>query len=238
MNILLVHGSFHDERCWQSLAPLLVQRGFKVHTLTLPGHGTNRRNPYLISMSTYAQYVCQKVGSIGSPCIALGHSMGGFVISAAAEMKPEIFDSLIYLTAYIPGIRKSSLMNIQRKFPCKNVHAAITPSINGFGYIDKEKAKDVFYGKCSEEVQREAVTFLCPQPLRPTMSRIDWSADRLGTVAKHFIECTEDNAIFIEHQRGMVDLMKFDKLISLPSDHSPFFSMPEQLADGIAGMYS
>jgi hypothetical protein len=55
---------------------------------------------------------------------------------------------------------------------------------------------------------------------------------------KHFIECTEDNAIFIEYQRGMVELMKFDKLFSLPSDHSPFFSMPEQLADGIAGMYS
>jgi pimeloyl-ACP methyl ester carboxylesterase len=234
-NILLVHGAFHDERCWQKLQPHLTNKGFRPHTLTLRGHGTTGFNPYRVSMSTYAQDVCDKLQSIGEPCLVVGHSMGGVVISAAAERRPDLFSAMIYLAAMVPS-KKTSLLALHKQFPNEVLAKATRPSVNGTAAVEHLSAKAIFYGKCSEQEQDDAVALLCGQPIRPSFSSVRWSEARLGAVPKHYIECTDDQALFINDQRAMQSHMKFARVETLNSDHSPFWMMPARLADVISGM--
>lgn len=234
-NILLVHGAFHDERCWQKLQTHLANKEFRAHALTLRGHGATSFNPYRVSMSTYAQDVCNKIQSIGESCVVVGHSMGGVVISAAAEIRPDLFKSMVYLAAMVPQ-KKSSLMALHKQFPNEVLAKATRPSIKGSAAVERSLAKSIFYGKCSEQEQDEAVALLCAQPIRPSFSSVRWSDARLGSVPKFYIECTEDQALFIDDQRAMQSHMKFARVETLDSDHSPFWMMPARLADVIADM--
>jgi len=107
-SFLLVHGAWHDERCWERVAPKLMQLGHAVHTLTLPGHWHKTQSPFSTSLKQYSREVCQAAEQINEPLILVGHSMSGMVISKAAETRPELFDHLVYLTAYVPQADKWS----------------------------------------------------------------------------------------------------------------------------------
>lgn len=49
--IVLIHGSLHGSFCWSRVTPFLVEAGFKVLAIDLPGCGLNGRFP----TSTYAR---------------------------------------------------------------------------------------------------------------------------------------------------------------------------------------
>jgi len=237
MHILLVHGAFHDQRCWRHLRPHL-ERHFDVHTVTLRGHSDRRVNPYRVRMTDYTQDVCDAAAEIGQRCVLLGHSMGGFVISAAAEQQSTLFHSLIYLAALVPNAKPGSLMTLQRTLRINNLNAATRPMLNGAARIDSEKAKPIFYNQCSTELQQQAALELCPQPLRPTLfGKVGWTPQNTGSLPRYYIECTNDNALTLLQQRRMQEHMPFDRIATLESDHSPFLSMPELLADCIADFY-
>jgi hypothetical protein len=55
-------------------------------------------------------------------------------------------------------------------------------------------------------------------------------------VPRAYIEAQQDNAISLAVQRQMQIGLPCDPVISLPSDHSPFYSMPEALAGALLGL--
>jgi pimeloyl-ACP methyl ester carboxylesterase len=232
-HILLVHGACHTGECWELLEPQLARRGFEVHTLTLSGHRGNPKAPLLVSIKTYGGDVLARADQIGEPCILLGHSMGGFVISEAAERRPDLFSSLIYLTAFVPRFGGRSV--ITRMAPTTDaLNRAGRPRLDGSVAIPAEAAKGVFYNRCAPELQAWAGERLCPQPIRAALSAVRATPAGLGSVRKHYIECTDDNALPIASQRAMQAHMSFDRIETLDSDHSPFLCMPNVLADTVA----
>ena len=237
MHILLVHGSGHDQSCWDFLIPILEQKyGFCVHTLTLSGHGSEFRNHFRVGMSTYVEDVCARARDIDEPPVLLGHSMGGAVISMAAERSPGLFRQLIYLTAVAPS-RNGKSMAFQNTEAFATEHAKKTirlQLLRGSAYYSPNGAVEMFYNRCSTEMKSRAARLLCRQPLRPLFSPLKWTRDRLGSMPASYIECTDDNAINISLQRTFQDNLGMTKVITLDSDHSPFYSMPEKLADGIS----
>lgn len=238
MNILLVHGAFHDERCWDALVPHLSQRGHDVKTVTLRGHGQKSAvKPYRVSMSAYAEDVCRAAEEFPQPCCVIGHSMAGLVITAAAEKKPILFKQLVYLAALVPGQNGLSLAAHDKKYPSINIRRAL--KIKPFllaATMEPNAAKDIFYNLCSDELKSTAVQMLCEQPLRPSLSKVSWSEERVGGIPKAYIECRLDNAIPIYVQRTMQRNMAFTSIQSLESDHSPFLSIPVELASCISNL--
>jgi len=53
---------------------------------------------------------------------------------------------------------------------------------------------------------------------------------RYGSVDRVYIECTRDRAIAPELQRMMVAEMPCREVITMDTDHSPFYSAPDTLA--------
>lgn len=241
-NILLVHGAAHDENCWHDLAPELEALKLKVHTLTLRGHGANKKNAYRISMNSYAKDVCNKAREIGEPCVLVGHSMGGMVITAAAQTHPKLFTQMIYIAAFAPPKKATALAFYARKLAklCPG-HETPKPKLdlfNGTSGYDVNTSIDMFYNQCKGDLQALVKRNICPQPIRPFLSFVRWSDTRLGTIPKDYIECTQDNALPIETQRAMQKNMSFNRIETLNSDHSPFTSMPKKLANVIDKLVS
>ena len=95
---LLVHGSCHGPWCWRDAVPALEARGHTARTITLPGHADGR-DPAGVTLAETAE----AVAAASTPdTLIVGHSWGGFPISAAAEAHPERLSGLIYLCAYLP----------------------------------------------------------------------------------------------------------------------------------------
>lgn len=232
MDIVLVHGSFHTSECWNTLVPELVKQGFVVHNLTLGGHRGTERKPSEASLQSYGDDVITAAEKIGRPAILMGHSLGGLAISEAAERRSDLFPALIYLTALVPRFGKISTTDLALISAAMQeaTVAGLEKARDGAVPFPPDAARNVFYNECSAEIQDYAVSCLSYQPLDAMIGTIETSVAKLGQVPKFYIECTRDNAIPIENQRVMVENMPFVAVYSLNSDHSPFLSMPSELA--------
>lgn len=229
-NIILIHGAFHTGECWYRLVPVLEQRGFRVATPTLPGHRGNPRHPLLATLKGYANEVIHSAEQFQEPVTLLGHSLAGFAISVAAERRPELFSDLIYLTATIPKPGRSTLKDATPVGP----HNAPRMKVRTTAKFPAGSAADFFYNTCAPDVQAKAASLLTPQPIRPMLGVVKTTPQGLGSVRKHYIECLQDRVNSIEAQHLKQKNMTFESVQTLDTDHSPFLSDPQALADAIA----
>ncbi|MEU0689522.1 alpha/beta fold hydrolase [Streptomyces uncialis] len=78
---VLVHGIMSDHRTWRKVGPALAARGYRVIGVDLRGHGASGRGAY--DASSFADDLVESV-PVGVE-LALGHSLGGLVLSLAVE---------------------------------------------------------------------------------------------------------------------------------------------------------
>ncbi|MFK4762956.1 alpha/beta fold hydrolase [Microbacterium sp. ZW T5_45] len=89
---LLLHGMMGSAESWHRVIPLLADRGYRVLSLDLPGHGLSPRDPE-ITVDTAAASVIETVDAAGlpHPVHAIGHSLGATVLAASAPiLAPEV----------------------------------------------------------------------------------------------------------------------------------------------------
>jgi pimeloyl-ACP methyl ester carboxylesterase len=99
---VLIHGAWHGSWCWDSVVSLLKKEGHTVKVPNLPGHGGDKTPITELSLQAYTDCVCHILDAQSEPVILVGHSMGGVVITQAAEFRPEKIKILVYLAAFLP----------------------------------------------------------------------------------------------------------------------------------------
>lgn len=234
-HLLLVHGANHGGWCWSKLTPHLEARGFVVHVVDLPGRDA-KRSGWSYRLQDYVDAVLEATARIGAPVIAIGHSMGGMVISAAAEQRSHDFQRLVFLTAFLPtdGDSMAALGRLDRSSSLsKGIRASF---VSGRVTILRGPGADVFFGDCTEAQQRWAFERLSAEPLRPSLDKLRLSAGRFGAIPRSYIRCIEDRALSIACQDEMLARQPCEKIASLHASHSPFLSMPEKLSEAIAAV--
>jgi pimeloyl-ACP methyl ester carboxylesterase len=77
------------------------------------------------------------------------------------------------------------------------------------------------------------MTRLLAEPDGPRTEPLHLTADRYGSVPRHYIECLHDRTIPIGDQRMMQTLQPCASVTVLEADHSPFLSTPQALADAL-----
>src|SRR4051812_3733508 len=101
---LLVHGAWHGGWCYRRVERLLRAEGHTVHAPTLAGLGD--RSHEFRSDLTLADHVADVLAVIHyeelDDIVLVGHSYGGCVISAVADVVPEKIRTLVYLDAFVP----------------------------------------------------------------------------------------------------------------------------------------
>jgi pimeloyl-ACP methyl ester carboxylesterase len=228
---ILIHGAWHGSWCWRKVVPLLESRGHAVVAPLLPGHGDDGTPAPDVTLETYAAHVCDVLATQSEPVVLVGHSMGGGVITQAAEWCPSRIRVLVYVAAYMPGDGSSiadQALEDEESLVNKYIQA---DHANGHALLDTGIVRECFYHDCSDEDVRFAKANLCPNPLAPLTSPLALSPERSGGVPRVYVECLQDRTITLDLQRRVQSLGRFEATYSLDTSHSPFFSAPESLVE-------
>ncbi len=225
---LLVHGASHGAWCWRDVLPDLRALGHTARAIDLPGHGDDPTPPQDVTLAAYGHAIARALAEDG-PCIVVGHSMGGYAITEAAEMAPDNISRLVYLCAYTPwpGLTLSEMRKLSAEQP-------LLPAIRMAGdkrsfAFDPEMAQRLFYHDCSPAAVAYALDRLTPQATAPSQTPVTVTA-RSADLPRSYIICAQDGAIPPDLQRQMAARFATRDVITLDSSHSPFFSMPGGLA--------
>jgi pimeloyl-ACP methyl ester carboxylesterase len=223
-DLLLVHGSCHGAWCWDALVPALARHGITADAIDLPG-----RDGSPTTLDDYARAI---TAAARPGTVLVGHSAGGYAITAAAEGDPTRFAGLIYLCAYLP-VAGQSLADMRRAGPSQPLLPAIRMAEDRVSFtIDPALAPAVFYHDCPPDVAASATATLCPQPVAPQECPLFPTVAQ--TLPRHYIVCRQDRAIPPDYQAQMARVLPKAAVTSLDASHSPFLSMPDQLAARLA----
>jgi len=99
-----------------------------------------------------------------------------------------------------------------------------------YATVNEQKVKDMFYGCCEDSVVEKAKSLLTPQALNVIGTKLSLSKERFGRIPRYYIECLRDKAITHSCQKLMYTATPCNKIFTLDTDHSPFYSTPEELA--------
>ncbi len=229
-NYVLIHGAWHGSWCFEKFAPLLAEKtNSNVYISDLPGHYNNQADFKNVTLDSYVDSVANFIESnIDGKTILVGHSMGGVVISQVAERLSSKISHLVYISGFIPDKNGSLVEERQKaKFPSVSLKAKIDDA-NYSMSLDHDSCIEFFYNNCRLEDIEFALKHLQKQPLLPFVSNVSLG-EGFDNTPKTYIECLQDKAIHIEDQRRMNRVC--DNVFSINTDHSPFFSAPEELME-------
>jgi pimeloyl-ACP methyl ester carboxylesterase len=228
---VLVHGASHGGWCWERVVPLLEARGHHVFAPDLPGMGSDPTPHEDLTPESWTDFLAALIQRMPEPVVLVGHSRGGMQISAAAEAVPERVRRLVYLAAFVPCDGQNNL-SLAIEFCSAELMQGAAAAMEAQDGAAAH-AKSVFYNTTDDKWAARALSQLCPEPMVNLMEPMRLSADRFGAVSKTYIECLEDRAIPLASQRKMQKHAAFDGILSLPTDHSPFYGAPELLAQAL-----
>lgn len=120
-NVVLVHGAFVDGSGWQPVYEILTKKGYKVsvtqHTLTT----------FEDDVAAVKRIIDQQDG----PCILVGHSYGGAIITVAGN-EPKVA-GLVYIAAHAPDDGESEANNGKMN---PSAYKSLIKGKDGWDYID------------------------------------------------------------------------------------------------------
>lgn len=226
---ILVHGAWHGGWCWHKVVARLERLGHRALAPDLPGHGIDRTPPGETTLKSLTDSICTLIDAQPEPVILVGHSYGGTIITQAGEWRADGIRRLVYLTAFVPQSGQStrdlgggdadSRLNAQMDIDAASGTVTVRPSA----------LRSVFYARCPDEDVALARALIVPEGLAGVGASVETTAAKWGRLARDYIECTEDQAIGIARQRSMAEPGGCRVTASLQTDHSPFFSMPDEL---------
>lgn len=232
---ILVHGAWHGGWCWKKVVPILQSNGHKAIAIDLPGHGEDASDIKSITFDDYVTKVVDVSNATPEKVILVGHSMAGVVIARAAEeLGPEKVSKLIFLDAFMPRSGESVFLLAEKAG--KIGEQAEPTMLSNLVISEDQKTSTVkgdviqalFYHDCSAEDVAFAKKHLGPQPMACLATPVTVTDARYGSIPKNFILCTRAKDL---DKTSIATNVPIEKLFKLESSHSPFFSMPETLAE-------
>jgi pimeloyl-ACP methyl ester carboxylesterase len=138
-NIVLVHGAWADGSGWKGVYDILVKDSYKVSIVQEP------ETSFTDDVAATKRVLAQQDG----PCILVGHSYGGAVITEAGS--DSSVAGLVYVAAHMPDAGENEADDGKR-FPSDlSKSGAIKKTADGFTYLDPAQFHKYFAADLSAE---------------------------------------------------------------------------------------
>src|SRR5262245_52402038 len=108
-NYLLVHGAWNGAWAWEETKRSLETRGHHVITIDLPGHGSDTTPISGVSFRAYVDAVKARLSTVSGGCVLVGQSLGGAVVSQAAEEMPNAVQAVVVVSGFVLRGNESTL---------------------------------------------------------------------------------------------------------------------------------
>jgi pimeloyl-ACP methyl ester carboxylesterase len=231
---VLVHVAWHTGAELEAVAGPIKAAGHQVYTPTIAGNrpGDAKTTGLKEAIQSIVDYLAE---NNLTDVVLLGHSYGGMVITGVADLAPERIRRLVYWNAFVPNNGE-----------CLN--DMVPPQYNAlFDAIAAERKdgsvvlpfpvwREAFINDADLETAQKAYDVLNPHPLKTFTDKISLKVNPAEmTMAKSYINCTEDTALphaLPWHPRLSSKLGLF-RLVQVPGSHELCFSDPARLARSI-----
>src|ERR1700732_2636402 len=138
-NIVLVHGAWADGSGWKGVYDILIKDGYNVSIVQEP------ETSFKEDVAATKRVLAQQDG----PCILVGHSYGGAVITEAG-MDPSVA-GVVYVPAHMPDAEENEA-DEGKRFPSDlSKSGAIKKTADGFTYLDPAQFHAYFAADLSAE---------------------------------------------------------------------------------------
>jgi pimeloyl-ACP methyl ester carboxylesterase len=225
-HFVLVHGSFHGAWCWHRITAALERSGHAVTAVDLPSAGIDPTPASGVTLDAQVGTVIALLDQLALPVILVGHSAGGPVISMVAEARRERVVKLVYVAAYLLESGRSVVSTLP-----EDTDSLVPPNLtvlDGGVFVRLDAVRDVFYGNCDDADVALARSLLRPIGFATTGAPVT-VGPRFESVRRFYVECRRDRAVTPAFQRAMYTTLPCERVFTLRTDHSPFFSRPAAL---------
>ena len=209
--VVLVHGAFADGSGWKAVADILQSHGYAVWIVQEP------ETSFAADVAA-TRRVLDKAG----PCVLVGHSYGGMIITEAGA-HPDV-KNLVYVAATQPDVGES-LADLADKMP--PAAKSIGPVGDGFLAVNPE----AFSSDFAADAPKPLAGFLAISQVPVAKEALEAKATVAAWKEKpsYAVVATEDRMINPELERFMAKRAE-SQVIELPGSHAIFLSHAHDVA--------
>jgi pimeloyl-ACP methyl ester carboxylesterase len=223
---VLVHGAWGGAWCWDQFTKDLDVRGARWRTVDLPSSRIGI-DP-LSDLAADADVVVSTAADVDGPVVLVGHSYAGSVITESAPRVADLV-GLFYIAATVPEIGQSHSDTAR----LVRVRTLMDSAIRVEGpllLLDLEIAPLALYQESSPELREWACSRLSTQTLASFRSARTAPSVQ---APRRYVLCRHDQALDPSLQ-ALVS-QRCDEVVEIESDHCPFLSHIDRLADILLG---
>jgi pimeloyl-ACP methyl ester carboxylesterase len=215
VSIVLVHGAWADGSSWQFVIPQLQKAGYKVVAVQ------NNLSSFADDVATTRRVLEAQTG----PVVAVGHSYGGAVITAAAAGNTNV-KALVYISAFAPDVGET-IGDLNQKFGKSPLNDALFPDSAGFLFVNPEKFQAVVAADLPKETT--AVLAATQRPIAGVLFGATVDSPAWKSIRSWYLITQDDQAVLPDLQRFMAKRMGATTR-EIKASHLSILSKPKDVA--------
>nr|WP_295926507.1 alpha/beta fold hydrolase [uncultured Dyadobacter sp.] len=228
---VLVHGAWQAPYVWDAVRADLESKGNKVIVVELPGHGSDHTPTHMLNLNVYTHKVVEAISGTDGKVILVGHSMGGMVVTSAAEKIPARISKLVYIGAFLPASGQN-LGELAQSDPDSKLGRQLVESADHLTLdVKREALTALFIGDGSQAAKEQVLANYRAEPAIPFGDKVTLTTANFGSVEKAYIKTTQDVVISPGLQDRMIAAAGIKAIYPVNTSHSPFLSQPHTVSD-------
>lgn len=238
---VLVHGAWEGAWSWESVTPVLEAGGHEVVSVELPGSLSNMQGMGDVNADSYVETVGRALAGGDGRAILVGHSLGGTIISQAAERYPEQVGRLVYVTAFLLESGGSALEAMQSDSAGQLLPKLVFSEDQSYATVSSDVWREVAFHDAEASAIEAALPRLAErQAVEPFVKPLVLTEENFGAIAKTYVRTSIDRILTPALQDRMIGSWPVERVHTLQSGHFPALSRPSELASVLllaAGMH-
>lgn len=236
---VLIHGAWAGGWVWETITPLLENRGFNVLAPDLPGCGHHLGNPAEASLSRCVADLEDRLQQVEGPLLLVGHSGGGAVATQLAEAIPERVIGVGYLAGMMLPSGKGFgdiVRSMLTQYPeASGIGEFLNWEDDGrVSRVPADAIRQIFLHDISDTIVDQTIPRFTAQAEGSRALVPQWTEARFGKIPRLYIEARQDRSVILPVQRRMQQLVPGATVVSLDTGHVPQVAAPGQVADALA----